>query len=277
MEGTITFNSPTVTEPNICFCWYEAADTRHRIGLGISNRTNATLGGPLANYLRIDLGFASENYPNPNPPPTNIGNYFPHVTANGNIGEENLNSLIPNGSYPFTFDYVPGPAGQGGGSISATVGDFFHVTQPLGTLNAWGPGSTVTPWNTDFHTFDRFGLVQRSTGSATNNPLNTYNVVFSDVTYTGGTALPGVPGDYNDNGVVDGADYVLYRNGGPLANEVDNPGTVNDQDYIEWRARFGNTSGSGSGLGTGAVPEPTTALLALLTGLVAVATWRSRR
>jgi hypothetical protein len=63
--------------------------------------------------------------------------------------------------------------------------------------------------------------------------------------------------------VVDAADYVLWRNGGPLANEVDAPGTVNQQDYVEWRARFGN-SGSGAGLGAGAVPEPTSLFLAML-------------
>ena len=65
-----------------------------------------------------------------------------------------------------------------------------------------------------------------------------------------------VNADYNDNGVVDAADYVLWRNGGPLANEVHNPGTVNAEDYTEWRSRFGNTSGSGAGVGGGAVPEP---------------------
>ena len=66
----------------------------------------------------------------------------------------------------------------------------------------------------------------------------------------------GVPGDYNSNGVVDAADYVLWRNGGPLANEVDVPGTVNAADYTAWRARFGNASGSGAGFGAAAVPEP---------------------
>lgn len=72
---------------------------------------------------------------------------------------------------------------------------------------------------------------------------------------------PGVPGDYNNNGVVDAADYALWRNGGPLANEVDNPGTVDANDFTAWRARFSNTSGSGSGLGAAAVPEPTAVLL----------------
>lgn len=79
----------------------------------------------------------------------------------------------------------------------------------------------------------------------------------------------GVPGDYNGNGVVDGADYVLWRNGGPLQNEVDNPGTVNAADYAAWRSRFGNTAGSGSSVGGGAVPEPTS--FALMTFVLSLA------
>jgi hypothetical protein len=66
----------------------------------------------------------------------------------------------------------------------------------------------------------------------------------------------GVPGDFNNNGVVDAADYVLWRSGGPLQNEVSDSGTVTPQDYLDWRARFGNTSGAGSALGAAAVPEP---------------------
>lgn len=52
--------------------------------------------------------------------------------------------------------------------------------------------------------------------------------------------------------------------GGPPPSEVDTPGVVNAADYAAWRARFGNTSGSGIGVGvigeppltTRAVPEP---------------------
>jgi hypothetical protein len=71
----------------------------------------------------------------------------------------------------------------------------------------------------------------------------------------------GVPGDYNANGAVDAADYVLWRNGGPLANEVADIGVVSGADYTEWKARFGNTSGIGSGVS--AVPEPAGFLLVL--------------
>jgi hypothetical protein len=85
----------------------------------------------------------------------------------------------------------------------------------------------------------------------------------------------GVPGDYNGNGKVDMADYVLWRNGGPLQNEVNSLGTVDAADYTAWRARFGNTSGSGSGLSQATVPEPGTILLAALAiGLINCCHWR---
>jgi hypothetical protein len=81
------------------------------------------------------------------------------------------------------------------------------------------------------------------------------------------TGPVGVSGDYNNNGTVDAADYVLWRDGGPLANEVDTPGIVNQQDYVEWRARFGN-NGPGSSLGGGAqVPEPATVAFLLISSL----------
>lgn len=86
--------------------------------------------------------------------------------------------------------------------------------------------------------------------------INIDSIRFDEVT--------GVPGDYNGNGIVDGADYVLWRNGGPLQNEVDAPGTVNAADYAAWRARFGNTSGGGS-LSEAAVPEPASFVLILVT------------
>ncbi len=64
----------------------------------------------------------------------------------------------------------------------------------------------------------------------------------------------GTIGDYNDDGVVNAADYTVWRNqlgqNVTLANEDSNvtPGMVTPEDYDVWKAAFGS-SGSGSGCG----------------------------
>jgi hypothetical protein len=73
-----------------------------------------------------------------------------------------------------------------------------------------------------------------------------------------GMTTAGLPGDYNANGTVDAADYVLWRNDGPLENEVADPGTISPEDFTEWRARFGNSLLVGTG-SIVPVPEPTAA------------------
>jgi hypothetical protein len=77
--------------------------------------------------------------------------------------------------------------------------------------------------------------------------------------------VAGVNGDFNGNGVVDAADYVQWRNGGPLQNDP-TPG-VDPADYGVWRTNFGRTAGSGSGAAAG-VPEPISAVLVLLAAMV---------
>jgi hypothetical protein len=83
----------------------------------------------------------------------------------------------------------------------------------------------------------------------------------------------GVPGDYNNDGTVDAADYVLWRDGGPLQNEGASTGVLDQADYEFWRSRFGATSGGGAALAPIAVPEPATWLL----GLFLSAAWGANR
>jgi hypothetical protein len=83
-------------------------------------------------------------------------------------------------------------------------------------------------------------------------------------------------GDYNGNGGVDAADYVLWRNGGPLQNEAASIGIMGQQildqaDYDFWRCRFGETSETGSA--PTSIPEPSTSML-LIGMLLLVATYR---
>jgi autotransporter-associated beta strand protein len=75
------------------------------------------------------------------------------------------------------------------------------------------------------------------------------------------TTLPGLLGDYNDDGVVDAADYVVWRK--DPSNNGGDPG-----GYEVWAANFGSSLGAGSGgslaAQSAAVPEPNSCLLVLL-------------
>jgi hypothetical protein len=81
----------------------------------------------------------------------------------------------------------------------------------------------------------------------------------------------GLPGDYNGNGIVDAADYAVWRDhlgqSVTLPNDT-TPGSVTQADYDVWKSNFGNHSGSGSGA-SAAVPEPASLLL-LLSGTLAI-------
>ncbi len=73
-----------------------------------------------------------------------------------------------------------------------------------------------------------------------------------------------LPGDYNGNGVVDAADYTVWRNnlGSVTSLPNDNTAGVGQDDYDRWKAHFGETIGSPGSGSAGAspsrsvVPEP---------------------
>ena len=80
-------------------------------------------------------------------------------------------------------------------------------------------------------------------------------------------------GDYNDDGVVDGADYTVWRDHlgqtYALANRsAANSGPIGTSDFTTWKSQFGQHAGNGSGASTyAAVPEPAT-LWMLLVGIL---------
>lgn len=57
---------------------------------------------------------------------------------------------------------------------------------------------------------------------------------------------PPLPGDYNGNGIVDAADYVVWRKNVGQSNTLPgdvSPGSVDASDYNVWRSNFGATAG----------------------------------
>jgi PEP-CTERM motif len=138
------------------------------------------------------------------------------------------------------------------------------------TLN---PGATLplgNLYNEAVHIDDLDLDIRRAAGPS----FRTYDQL---VTYIG-VPPAGTTGDFNGNGFVDAADYVLWRNGGPLQNEGGvTPGSTTPEDYTTWRANFGKPPGSGTGTAldaSGSVPEPSTLLMCIS---VVVAAWSGRR
>lgn len=82
-------------------------------------------------------------------------------------------------------------------------------------------------------------------------------------------------GDYNQNGVVDTADYVVWRNSfgqtGPnLPADGNGNGQIDDGDHSVWKSNFGASIGGSANSSIQTVPEPgTLTLIAALLALIA--------
>ncbi len=95
--------------------------------------------------------------------------------------------------------------------------------------------------------FDRLGFL-----TGTNLAADRAAYANLDVTFIPGGQLSA---DYNQNGTVDAADYVLWRK-----NDINGA-----QGYIDWRSQFGQSAGGSGTFASAAVPEPATIVVALLT------------
>ncbi|MEX0611541.1 MAG: hypothetical protein WD229_05445, partial [Pirellulales bacterium] len=127
-----------------------------------------------------------------------------------------------------------------GGTLQVVLIDDFEPTA--------GDAFDLMNWGTRVGTFNTVLLPPLGSGLSWN----------TSQLYTAGVLSVALPGDFNFDGSVDAADYVVWRK---------NDGTPGG--YNTWRANFGATAGGGSGAtgstsATPAVPEPTS-LTTLLT------------
>ena len=160
---------------------------------------------------------------------------------------------------------------QLGGTTAGTF-DRLNVTGAMtlaGTLQVTLPSFALSlPQNTVVDILD-FTSVTGTFTSVTLPGLSESLEWDTSKLYTDGTIRVVLPGDFNNNGTVDAADYTLWQKG---------RGTIyTTADYNTWRTHFGKSAaGTGSSLdATTSIPEPAALTLALL----ALCSWplRDRR
>jgi hypothetical protein len=88
----------------------------------------------------------------------------------------------------------------------------------------------------------------------------------------------GIPGDFNSDGAVDAADYVMWRKNNGTSNPLPNDNNlgvpITTAHYDLWRTRFGSSAPGGGG--TAPVPEPSGLFLLFIATLWGCGTWNGR-
>ncbi len=198
--------------------------------------------------------------------------FFGSVSGAGSFtgtGTVNLEGDLNPGNSPAAVQFAGNVAfGSGAflkielaGSTPGAQYDQVHVTGQLslnGELDVSLLGTYIPAVGTTFDILDWGSLA--GTFFSLQLPTLTNGIWDTSQLYTTGTlfVVGGLAGDYNHNGIVDAADYVVWRNG--LGT------TYTQNDYNVWRANFGQTAGSGAGaIANAAVPEPTTLALLIFT------------
>lgn len=222
--------------------------------------------GTTSNYWSYASG--TNNEPISDQPPgdpsvqTNVANFF-------------RNDGLANG-------YNDGYAVTGSTSLSDTqnyltdAGSYNSAASPYGTFDQ---GGNLWEWNETLIGVSFRGLRGASWSDGENGLLSSFRTQVSPVnekSYIGFRVASASPvtivtaGDYNKNGIVDAADYTVWRDtlnqsGAGLAADGNGNGIIDAGDYGVWKANFGNHAGSGAAaVANAAVPEPSCLLLAIV-------------
>jgi hypothetical protein len=163
-----------------------------------------------------------------------------------------------------------------GNDDSATTGaDEYHFNLPLSSFNT----TTMTTVSVPLNTFTKLTKANEFSNPG-DGLLTNFNLYYLGINTDQGAGLvnlaidhlsvdlppTGISGDYNGNGVVDAADYTVWRDNLGKSVTLPNdttPGTVVQADFDVWKNNFGLHAGSGA-FSAGAVPEPATWLLGLV-------------
>jgi hypothetical protein len=146
-------------------------------------------------------------------------------------------------------------------SGTVTVDGSLIVSLTGGFMPANGASFDILDWSTLTGTFSSIQLPALTNGLVWN----------SSQLYMTGVVSVTLGGDYNHDGIIDAADYTVWRDHfalvvSPCTNgDGDCNGFVNNDDYQIWKMNFGQAVATGAASATrAAVPEPASTVLILL-------------
>ncbi|MCI0331874.1 MAG: hypothetical protein L0228_01450 [Planctomycetes bacterium] len=255
-HGKMAFGDPSFWDENPPGTVNDNPQTGHNPGIEVAMTINngtldLTGGNAWPDYFGLadgELGFFYESVgPNTSGAPVGPKNeeYSINFTGPGQIIVDTGIFVAEQGS-----DGVYSPKGGFAPDLFTSI--TYQNLWDLGILQANGLSGLTGATFSDYFT---------TTGAPDDPNLGIDN---DNYTLTSLLASPGLPGDYNGDGSVDLADYVLWRK-----NPADHGG--NPAGYNTWLQNFGETSGPG---GSGAVPEPVS-LMPVMIGLAGL--WLGRR
>ena len=197
------------------------------------------------------------------------GNTTPDIKAS-RASRRNTNAA--GGDYYIYFNVNDTFAFEGNRPIVAIDVDYYDLGLATLTLQydsigngAYKSAGSVTMGGKDtwkqftFHLNDAYFGNRQNNGADFRISAGVGTTFYLDLIQLSAAQIGPVPGDFNADGAVDAADYVVWRDTG-----------INGQlGYEEWRAHFGQTAASGSDImAKAAVPEPRTAMLLLMVAAV---------
>jgi parallel beta-helix repeat protein len=220
----------------------------------------------------------------------------------GSIGNKSFNNILisdhaTRGAIDVCSDCLPGFVSDYNVVISRFTSDgpFLSLAQwqtqhgqDLHSLVATAADLFVNPTGGDYHLLPTSPA--RDAGTAMLAPAfdldgqpRPLGAAFDVGAYEFG--LLALPGDYNQDGTVNAADYTVWRNnlGSLTSLPNDSSPGVGPDDYERWKSHFGESAGSGSSdpqsairnPQSAAVPEPSGIILATI-ALVSRLFWRHR-
>lgn len=179
----------------------------------------------------------------------------PNVTANGNFnGNINFGTKINDWTAMHEISHVLGVGTYWTWDNFLAPGNRWTGANGLAELEAIdGPGSIL---HADGLHFWPYG--NNTAPDDDQSHVRMVGALRADMGLSNDTIpMSGLAGDYNNDSIVDAADYTVWRNnlqtGEPMYNDV-TPGATDAGDYAWWKRFYGRTSSAGSAATQ--VPEP---------------------